>query len=117
MKNWILLFPFLFISCYQSLKIDGFDQSVWERPITCEEDRIDEAKILMKSEKTLLESNQNEIQKLLGHPDEHELYSRNQKFFYYDLSLKCDTLPKKRLALRFDALGRVNEVNIIRELE
>lgn len=117
MKCPILLMSIILTSCYQTPQIEGFDQSAWEKPISCQDHRLTEGKILLANETTLLESNQNEIQKLLGNPDEHELYSRNQKFFYYDLSPKCDSLPRRRLALRFDALGRVNEVNIIRDVD
>ncbi len=112
-KSWVIICLFSLISCYQTLTIDGFNQDNWSKQLTCAQNRLSEAKVLIDNEELLLASNQNEIQHLLGNPDEHELYSRNQKFFYYNLSAKCDGQAQKRLALRFDALGRVSEVNII----
>ena len=103
-----------FMSCYQAPQIDGFDKQTWKQEISCNQDRLAEANILIKNDSLLLSANQNEIQELLGNPDEHELYSRNQKFFYYNLKPTCDSVPGQRLSIRFDALGRVNEVQIIK---
>ncbi len=113
--RFIFLFSLIFcFSCYKTPKIEGFDSNNWNISISCDKDRLEEGNVLIKNEALLLTSNQNEIQALLGNPNEHELYSRNQKFFYYDLKPKCDSVPGQRLAIRFDALGRVNEIQIIK---
>ncbi|MEQ8337198.1 MAG: hypothetical protein RIA62_07620 [Cyclobacteriaceae bacterium] len=110
-----LLIPLaICFSCYNAPQIAGFDEQAWQQSISCDQDRLNQAAILLKNEERLLASNQNEIQELLGSPNEHELYSRNQKFFYYDLRPKCDTIPGQRLSIRFDALGRVNDIQIIK---
>lgn len=105
------------LSCYKAPQIDGFDTQAWKESISCDQNRLDEANVLLANEQKLLSANQNEVQELLGNPDEHELYSRNQKFFYYNLSPKCDSIPGQRLSIRFDALGRVNEIQIISVFE
>ncbi|XOV94743.1 MAG: hypothetical protein ACFHWX_08565 [Bacteroidota bacterium] len=109
--SWLLL-SLIVYSCYKAPNIDGFNPATWKENITCATNRLPAAKVLLKHEGELLTLNQNEITELLGKPDEHELYSRNQKFFYYNLTAKCDSLPIQRLSIRFDALGRANEINI-----
>jgi outer membrane protein assembly factor BamE (lipoprotein component of BamABCDE complex) len=52
---------------------------------------------------------------LLGRPDQNELYSRNQKFYYYSLEpgKACgQNIEPKRLSVRFNAVGRANEVEL-----
>jgi len=116
--RFTLLIPLAFcLSCYTTPQVEGFDRQAWESAVSCDDDRLSEGRVLLAHEEQLLSSNQNEIQALLGSPSEHELYSRNQKFFYYDLRPVCDTLPGQRLSIRFDALGRVNEIQIIKVFE
>lgn len=112
MRSALFALPLLLFSCYQAPKIEGFKKESWEKPISCEQNRMEAAKVLLQNEQILLSANQNEISELLGDPDEHELYGRNQKFFYYNLMLFCDSLPAQRLSIRFDALGRLKEMNI-----
>jgi hypothetical protein len=112
MKSVLLALPLLFFSCYQAPKIEGFSKESWQQAMDCEHSRLEEARTLLDHESYLLSANQNEIKALLGDPDEHELYGRNQKFFYYDLVSNCDSLPAQRLSLRFDALGRLKELNV-----
>ena len=56
------------------------------------------------------------ILKLLGKPDQNELYKRNQKFFYYfvEPSGKCDSTKTKakRLSIRFNAMELAKDVVI-----
>ena len=98
------------IGCYSAPKIDGFDQQQWFNSLTeCNDYRMLISDSIFKgSQSPLLTLSQNELQELLGKPDQHQLFNRNQKFFYY--SLNCD--KTYQLAVRFDALGRVKEVNI-----
>lgn len=54
---------------------------------------------------------------LLGSPDQNELYSRNQKFYYYFIepapscSGGSDSISE-RLVIRFNAVGLAKEVSI-----
>jgi len=99
--------------CYSIPQIDGFDKDQWMSEITnCEENKLDQAQLLIDQVDKLYSEGEAEIKGLLGSPDEHELYQRNQKFFYYNLTLK-DCPEPKRLSLRFDALDRLKEVLII----
>ena len=107
----IILLTFL-CACYGVPEVPGFDPGEWNAEISCTQDRLDQAHLLVNHSQLLLSCNQNEITNLLGEPDEHELYNRNEKFFFYDLSLPCDSIPQKRLSLRFDALGRMKEIMI-----
>lgn len=112
MRTSLIVFSALLYSCYSTPTIEGFDPEEWNQEINCESNRLGSARLLLTHEEELLALNQNEITALLGKPDEHELYDRNQKFFYFNLTEKCDSLPIQRLSFRFDALGRVNEINI-----
>jgi hypothetical protein len=100
------------VSCYQSPKLDGWVQNDWTAmTIDCDQNRHAMVTIvLLPQQKKILGKNQNEIEKLLGNPDRHQLYDRNQKFFYY----KMDCENEKELSVRFDALGRVKEIQVQR---
>jgi hypothetical protein len=100
----------LVVSCYSPPTIRGFDPSLWEMALEeCNDYRMEASRqYFTGSQSSILTLNQNELQELLGNAKHHELFSRNQKFFYYQLD--CDNT--QRLSVRFDALGRVKEVNI-----
>lgn len=57
-----------------------------------------------------------DIVELLGKPDEHELYKRNQKFYSYYVTAGPDcTVPDetpRRLVVRFNAMGYAQLVSI-----
>lgn len=69
-----------------------------------------------KQKNKLLALSEPQVVKLLGRPDRNELYKRNQKFFYYFIypSPDCEIPSAKslKLAIRFNATGRVKEVTI-----
>jgi hypothetical protein len=104
-----------FSSCYKTLTIDGFDKQEWSSFNTsCTAYRIEKVDLLLGNRELLLESTQNEIESLLGAPEEHELYKRNQKFFHYRLtphdSCSDETTALKYLSVRFNAIGRASDV-------
>lgn len=111
--------PFLLIisSCYSIPEIEGFDQKAWSTVITdCEQSKEPLATILLANEDKLIGEGQAEIKALLGKPAANELYVRNQKFLYYNLTAgdTCTNVDKAlRLSIRFDALDRVKEIRII----
>ncbi len=105
-------------SCYKTLEINDFDKNEWVSFKTnCTEYRLQKINLITENRQLLLESTQNEIESLLGSPEEHELYGRNQKFFHYRLTPPdtCvnSTDPVKFLSVRFNALGRANEVQVM----
>lgn len=109
----ILLTAILFAQCYSIPNIEGFDQGNWlQSAISCEDNRMTQADLLVEQQGKLLGEGQAEIKTLLGQPTEHELYNRNQKFFYYQL-VEGDSCANRRLSVRFDALDRVKEIRII----
>ena len=69
------------ISCYPKIQVEGFDQSDWKNPLTCDHNRMELAQLLIENQDEILGKGQAEIKSLLGQPEEHELYNRNQKFF------------------------------------
>ena len=103
----------LLTGCYSAPDIKGFDSEKWANdPQTCEGYRLKSAREILENENStenLLGSNQNEVKALFGDPEKHQLFNRNQKFFFYEL----DCSNEKQLSIRFDALGRVKELQII----
>lgn len=114
MKNLLLSALLLFLaSCYSIPEISDFNQEAWENEaITCENKRLEQAQTLVDQSDKLLGEGEAEIKELLGKPSEHELYTRNQKFFYYNLHQQ-DCPEARRLSIKFDALDRAKEIRII----
>ncbi|MFY0600544.1 MAG: hypothetical protein JXR03_12805 [Cyclobacteriaceae bacterium] len=111
----LLTLTFLF-SCYPKIKIEGFEQEKWNQNIkSCDENKVAIADLIISQEDKLLSKGQAEIKQLLGQPDEHELYRRNQKFFHYHLTAgdSCSQIKTQRkLSILFDALDRSKELMI-----
>lgn len=101
----------LLISCYSRIDISEFDRAKWDvRRESCETG-LEQADILIANSERLLTSGEVQIKALLGEPDKHELYTRNEKFFYYHLTGDSCGVGKK-LSIRFNALDRAKEVMI-----
>ncbi len=124
MKQTLYIFSILLLltSCiYKNPTIDGFNKETWEADeFGCNNQRIKYLQLLKDNKATILSLKQNEVKELLGNPDEHELYERTRKFFYYYLepSIKCDstlTETPRILQLRFNALDLCNEVFVKNE--
>ncbi len=98
-------------SCYSTPEIPGFNTKKWLAfNEDCSDYRLIEgSELILEHEELLLSYGQNEITNTLGPPSRHELFNRNQKFFFYDL----DCLEKETLRFRFDALGRLKEIDRI----
>ena len=64
----------------------------------------------------LLGLSESEVVDMLGKPDQNELYTRNQKFYYYflepDSSCTAAVENPKKLVVRFNAVGLAKEVSI-----
>ena len=61
---------------------------------------------------------QEKVVGILGNPDRHQLYIRNQKFFIYYLDLDdCDNVDIdeefKHLSIRFNSLGKLSEMVLV----
>ncbi|WP_258104616.1 hypothetical protein [Marinoscillum sp. MHG1-6] len=108
----------LLTSCYPKIELENFDDLAWRQPLKpCDSAKLVLAKAVVDQQDKILSKGQAEVKGLLGNPDEHELYTRNEKFFYYNLTMS-DSCGKaqsaKRLSIRFDALDRAKEVMIIK---
>jgi outer membrane protein assembly factor BamE (lipoprotein component of BamABCDE complex) len=119
MKSSIALLSLLLLgACSTPLpSIDGFDADLWKNDRNaCQGHRKAQKQSLLSQKSKLLALKESQVVKLLGRPDENELYERNQKFYYYYLTAsptcsKPDSV-QQRLELRFNAMGLVKEVFI-----
>lgn len=117
MKPFAIVPIILLTACHSTPAVEGFDSTQWEIPLQdCSDSKVQLGEILVNHQHQLLGSSQTEVKALLGKPDEHELYLRTQKFFYYNLTPgdTCTNISKPlRLSILFDALDRAKEVMII----
>jgi hypothetical protein len=107
------------VSCGKSLPaLDQVDLDVWKNDkLACQGKRISMSAAIQSQSEKLLALSEKEIIQLLGKPDENELYTRNQKFYYYYLepSKACsDTVhsESRKLVVRFNATGLAREVSV-----
>jgi hypothetical protein len=122
MKKFTYFFSALlfFASCSAPIKIDSFESEKWiSDPSGCKAHRMDLIRSLEAQKDKLIDAKEAEIVKLLGKPDEKELYNRGQWFYtyYLDNGPKCENgnpnrQEAKRISLRFSALGKVSEIII-----
>ncbi len=114
----ILLLTLLVVGCGKATPdIQGIDLQNWkEDQLGCKGIRKSMIEEFRSQKNKLLGLSEMEIIKLLGRPDENELYKRNQKFYHYYLepSPACgDTISNSiRLNIRFNAMGLAKEVAI-----
>jgi len=111
---FILLIPLTFYCTPLPVLVD-FDAELWKSDKGgCNGSRFGQITSLMDQKDKIMGLAQPQVVKLIGNPDEHELSKRLQKFFIYYISggKKCqDTQSSKtKLSIRFDALGKANEV-------
>lgn len=113
----ILIFIVL-LGCSKSLpELSGIDLDRWKDDHNaCNGSRSEMIDPLRNQKGKLLGLSEMEIIKLLGRPDENELYKRNQKFYHYFLepSANCEhaTENPARLSIRFNAMGLAKEVAV-----
>ena len=98
--------------------LEGIDLRRWqEDKHACSNIRGTMRDALDGEKEKLLSLTQMQIVELLGKPDENELYSRNQKFFYYylDPAPSCANVrdsTAERLVIRFNAVGLAKQVSV-----
>lgn len=106
------------VSCGNPLPtLENFDSAVWKDDRNgCKGSRREMAASLEQQKGKLLALKEMQIVSLLGRPDGNELYERNQKFYYYNLTAgtACASQDPTRLKLevRFNAMGVAKEVYI-----
>ena len=104
-------------ACEQPLPtLEGIDLSQWKNDKNgCLGARKLSIQLLQDQKKKLQGLTEMQVIELLGRPDQNELYSRNQKFFYYLLEpgKACGKIADaKRLSVRFNATGRAKEIEL-----
>ncbi|MBS1487477.1 MAG: hypothetical protein JST43_07790 [Bacteroidetes bacterium] len=114
----IFLLVLTLAACGKPLpKLEKMDMEAWKADRQgCRHDREKMIAPLSEQKDKLKGLSENDITRLLGRPDQNELWKRHQKFFYYFLSpaAACDpanTNPKK-LSIRFNAMERAKDVEI-----
>ena len=104
-------------ACTKKADIGDFDVEAWlNDPKGCQGVRATMGKDLAELRPKLLGCYQKQIIKVLGDPEEQELYRRSQSYYIYYIDPAGDCLnaaqnPRK-LEVRFTALGIANELNI-----
>ena len=115
------LFAFILLACFACDKplpqLENIDLGKWRKDKNgCLGDRTNMLTSLNDQRAKLKGLSEDGILKLLGKPDQNELYKRNQKYFYYfvEPSVKCDSTKTKarRLSIRFNAMEMAKEVVI-----
>ena len=112
-----LLFILLLSQCREVKSIEGLDTAAWKADRhACNRIRIGLENSFMENKNKLKGYSQQEIGKVLGKPDEVDLYKRNQKFFIYYImpGKQCEGVTLKSrprsLYIRFSAMNVSNEV-------
>lgn len=108
----------LFLSCSRPLPtLENINLDEWRKDRNgCFNNRAPMAASLKDQKEKLLGLNEKQLVKLLGRPDQNELYKRNQKFYTYYLTPgpECGTTitSSQILVVRFNAMGLANEVTL-----
>ena len=111
----VLISLILFTACERPLPtIEGIDVLKWKNDKNgCQGER----KLMrasLEQQKTKLQGlSESQIIKLLGRPDQNELYKRNQKFYYYWITgsdCSKDSI-KLKLGIRFTAMSIAKEIS------
>jgi len=116
MKKFLFLLICVATSCGKPLpSFDGIDIAQWKDDKNgCTHYRDKTVEQLSSQREKIKGLSESEILKLLGKPDQTELYKRNQKFFYYFIepSAKCDSTKTnaRKLSIRFNAMEMAKDV-------
>jgi hypothetical protein len=118
MKKIFIVLLLMAGACGKSLPtLDGIDLRQWKADKNgCNHYREGVVDLLTSQTDKLKALDESQIAKLLGKPDQTELYRRNQKFYTYFLepSAKCIRSKDKfkKLVIRFNGTRMAKEVEI-----
>ncbi len=109
--------PFLWGCSSPQTNIEGVNWEVWKNDRgACNNRRAQFHESLAAQKDKLKALSEMEIVRLLGKPDQNELYKRNQKFYYYFLTPGPDCAQPdsaaRQLIVRFNAIGLAKEISI-----
>ena len=108
----------LLIGCGKPLpNLDGVNLTDWKNDKNgCSGTRQRMADNFVAQKDKLLALSETDIIKLLGKPDQNELYKRNTKFYtyYFQQGPGCaaDSIATKSITFRFNAMGLAKEIVI-----
>jgi hypothetical protein len=96
-------------------ELEGINLTDWKNDKNgCSGSRKAIADKMIAQRNELLALSETDIIKLLGKPDQNELYKRNQKFYkyYFQQGPGClaDSIPSKSITFRFNAMGLAKEI-------
>ncbi|GAB3866053.1 hypothetical protein GCM10028824_06030 [Hymenobacter segetis] len=108
----------LLFGCGHALpQVPGFDATAWRAdPYACKNQRRAALPALTKAKEQLYEARADDVNALLGPPDEEELRAGTEKVYYYYLEPGSQCNPGHArsgaacISLRFGPLGTVTEV-------
>ena len=114
---FVLLSFSILIGCTKKIDLDDFDQERWKNDTNgCLGERAQMVEELRAAKPKILGLYQKSVIKVLGRPEQEELYKRSQTYYIYaiDPSKDCDepNSDPRFLRIRFTSLGIANEVNI-----
>jgi hypothetical protein len=116
--RWYSVALIVLCSCGKTLpEMDGFNRELWiHDKNACDGNRTNMIGALEQEKDKLLALTEMQVVEVLGKPDQHELYKRNQKFYHYFLTpaSTCGQADSttRRLTLRFNAMGLVKEISM-----
>ena len=116
LKILIFLLCFISLSCTPAPIIKGFRSERWIGDRNgCKGTRLTTVKALLEAKSQLIGLSEETIIRILGRPDQCDLFNRNQKFDIYFLEPgpNCGKNAIKNpemLIIRIDALGKCSEV-------
>lgn len=108
----------MIVACGKSVpEMNDLDMVAWRADANaCSGDRTRMLKPMQSQKDSLLRLDEAAVVKLLGRPDENELYTRNQKFYRYYLTAarSCGNPDSTSvmLIIRFTAMGVAKEITI-----
>ena len=98
-------------------RVAGFDAATWRAdPYACKDQRRAGVSALIQAKEQLYEARADDVNALLGPPDEEELRAGTEKVYYYYLEpgSQCNAGHARSgapcISLRFGPLGTVTEV-------
>lgn len=118
MKRLFVLMIGVMFSCGKPLpQLEGIDIEQWkDDKFGCNGFRQNSIDQFSSQKDKLKGLSEDDILKMLGRPDQNELYKRNQKFYHYfvEPSAKCGSADQnaRRLSIRFNAVDLAKEVMI-----
>jgi hypothetical protein len=119
----LFLFSILSVSCSSPSRVGNLDLEAWRNDRGgCKGEREHLEKDLEAIRNELLGKNSNEIGRMFGAPDIHQLGARNLKVYVYFLESGPHCEDKKlvsqarKAVFRFNAVSLLSEINFQREM-